>query len=225
LELFLAGIFYFVAILGLCVFAIYEALALLRKPKKNEETKNKSSEPQTIQPIGKARLDTDNLKVRPLNQEEASLMAHIFFSLLDDEKDWEFDADNGFITVKNGEKIEIPWICRVIRKRIVGENLRIKITQQAYFILMVFTEGNPGRAMFSLHKIGNFFEKQNSQNWLLNSKTLAADLFPFGIPTEEAFGDWWDRQKATPGANKSWSDNMNMVDMFPDEWRKESTAK
>jgi len=223
MELFLAGIFYIVAILGLCVFAIDEALNFARKSKKTQATKNKPPEPEVIKPVGKERLNTEDLKVRPLNQEEASLMAHIFFSLLDDQKDWEFDADNGFITVKNEEKIEIPWICRVIRKRIVGENLKIKITQQAYFILMVFTESNPGRAMFTLHKIGNFFEKRGDQYWLVDSKILAADLFPMGIPTEEAFGDWWDKQKAPPGSKKSWSDNM--VDMFPDEWRKEVIAK
>lgn len=221
MEIFLAGIFYLVAILGLCAFAIDEALRAARKPRKTETITDQPPEPQTAKPINNERLDTEGLKVRPLNQEEASLMAYIFFSLLDDEKDWEFDADNGFITMKNGEKLEIPWICRMIRKRIVGENLKIKITQQAYFILTVFTEGNPGRAMFLLHKIGNFFEKQADLDWLVTAKILSAELFPFGIPTEEAFGAWWDKQKTITGT-KSWSDNL--VDMFPDEWRKTLAA-
>lgn len=174
-------------------------------------------------PIGTKRLNTESLEVGPLNLEEALLAMQIMLSPLEDNEDWEFNADEGFLIDKDGDKLEIPWICRMIRKRIVGENLKIKITQRAYFILMVFTEGNPGKAMFFLHKIGNFFEREESQNWLLTSQTLMFNLFPFGIPTEKAWGEWWDGQKTPPGSKKSWSDNM--VDMFPEDWRKEPIKK
>lgn len=219
MDFLVASIFYFVAILGLCAFAIDEALTCLRKKKKAGNIENQPVGINTPKPLGKERLNTEGLEVRPLNEEEASLVMQIMLSLLEDNEDWGFNADEGFITNKDGEKVEIPWICRMIRKRIVGENLKIKITQQAYFVLMVFTESNPGKAMFFLHKIGNFFEREENQNWLLTSQILMADLFPFGIPTEEAWGKWWDGQKTLPGSKKSWSDNM--VDMFPDEWRKE----
>lgn len=223
MDFFVASIFYLVAIIGLCAFAIDEALTCLKKRKKTKDIEDQPVEDDSPKPPGKERLDTEGLEVRPLEEEEASLMMQVVLSLLEDNEDWEFDIDKGSITNKGGEEVEIPWICRMIRKRIVAENLKIKISQQAYFILMIVTESNPGKAMFTLHKIGNFFERRESQNWLVTSQILMAELFPFGIPTEEAWGKWWDGQKTPPGSKKSWSDNM--VDMFPDEWRKEPIKK
>jgi len=214
MDLFLINVFYFVAILSLCVFAMDEAL----RPKKAKGGGSRPVEANNPELLRKTRLNTEELEVRPLTQREAWLIIQVILSRLDDNEDWSFDADEGFIVNKDGEKIEIPWICRVIRKRIVGENLKIKISKQAYLILMIFSDGNPGKAMFILHKIGNFLEKEEGQSWLVTSRTINVDLFPCGIPTEEAWGKWWDKQKVTPGSKKSWSDNM--VDVFPDEWRK-----
>lgn len=164
------------------------------------------------------RLNTDNLEVRPLSQEETLLLAQILLSSMDDAADWALDPDNGFDTNEEGEKLETPWIIRVIRKRITGENLKIAITKKAYFLLMVITESNPGKAMFTLHKIGNLLEKGRTPKWLVTSEVITSSLFPFGVPTEEAWDKWWDSQKVSRNSGQSWSDNL--VDVFPQEWKK-----
>jgi len=164
------------------------------------------------------RLDTDNVRVRPLSEKEMEMMLQVMLGPMDDATDWAFDPDNEFDHDFKDEKIAIPWILRVIRKRIIGENLRIEITEKAYLLLMIITDGNPGKAMFVLHKIGNLFEKGRAQRWLVSSDVITSSLFPFGVPTEEAWDEWWDNQKVSRDSGKSWSDNL--VDMFPAEWKK-----
>lgn len=165
------------------------------------------------------RLNTDNLKVRPFTRKEMEYILPIMMGPADDTVDWAFDPDN---ELDPDEKMSIPWIMRMIRKRIVGERLKIEITKKAYFLLLVITEGNPGKAMFVLHKIGNLFEKRGAQRWLVTSSVINSSLFPLGVPTEESFAAWWDSQKTPRDSGKSWSDNL--VDMFPDEWRKKEKA-
>lgn len=163
------------------------------------------------------RLNTDNLEFRPLTKEEMKQILQVMMLPVDDTTDWAFDPDNELDPDVKDEKLEIPWIIRMIRKRIVGENLKIEITKKAYFLLMIITGGNPGNAMFVLHKIGNLFERREVQRWLVTSQVVTSSLFPFGVPTETAFNQWWDGQKVPRGSGKSWSDNL--VDVFPNEWR------
>lgn len=165
------------------------------------------------------RLNTENLELRPLTKEEMKQTVQIMMLPVDDTTDWVFNPDNELDPdVKDG-KLPVPWICRMIRKRILGEHLKMEITKKAYFLLTVFTNGNPGNAMFILHKIGNLFEKREAKRWLVTSQVITSSLFPFGIPTEEAWNKWWDGQKVSQDSGKSWSDNL--VDIFPNEWRRE----
>jgi len=113
------------------------------------------------------RLDTDSLEVQPLNKDDTCLLAEILMTSFDDAIDWVFDPNLEFDPDVKDKKLEIPWIIKVIRKRIIGENLKIEITKKAYFLLLILTKGNPGKAMFILHKIGNLFEKVKSQQWLV----------------------------------------------------------
>jgi hypothetical protein len=161
------------------------------------------------------RLDTENLRTRSLNQEERILMTGILLSPIDDTTDWVFDPESRFDPDIKDQKIEIPWILRAIRKRILDENLKIEITKKAYLLILLFVKGNPGKAMFVLHKIGNFFEKINAQRWLFTSRVFTCSLFPFGFPTEGAFAKWWNAQKISQQGY-----SYNKVDIFPDEWRK-----
>jgi hypothetical protein len=164
------------------------------------------------------RLDTDDLEVRRMTHEEMAMTVNILMSPLNDDKDWAFDPDNPVGTNARGDDSEIPFIGRVIRKRILGEKLKIAITQKAYFIIIVLTDGNPGKAMFILHKIGNLLEKGRTPDWLVTSGVVMSALFPFGVPTEEAWDKWWDEQKVPTNSGRSWSDNL--VDVFPEEWKK-----
>ena len=158
-------------------------------------------------------LDT-NLKSSHPNMQNIEAMIGIMKSSLEDTKDWVFDPQG-----KNKEEIktplpsEIPWVSIVIRQRIISARLKIKITQKAHFLIFLMTEGNPGKAMFVLHKIGNLFEGHQVKNWLVTSGIVTSGLFPAGFPGEEDFCKWWDGQKDSNGANK--------VDHFPDEWREE----
>ena len=95
--------------------------------------------------------------------------------------------------------------------------LKIKITQKAYLLLALWAD-KPGKAMFLLHKIGNFFEKQDKEgiftDWLVTSDTVCVSLFPLGFPGEESFLKWWNGQKISGGII-----DANRVDIFPNEWK------
>ena len=159
------------------------------------------------------RLHTEDMETVSFTQDEQELVFAILESPnFDDVTDWVFDLDGE-------DKTEAPWIVRMIRKRIVTENLKIEITEMAYFLIMVLTYGNPGKAMFVLHKSGNFFERTDAQKWLVNSHVVITNLFPLGFLTEEAFERWWKNQKVSLESRRSWSDNL--VDIFPDEWRRD----
>ena len=144
------------------------------------------------------RLNTENLKMNPLSQEEAELMVKILLSPIDDSKDWKFNPDVEFDTEVKGEvveEVEIPWIFRVIRKRIIEENLKIEITKKAYFLIFLFTNSNPGKAIFVLRKIGNLFERTKAKKWLVTSEIFTTNLFPDGFPSEKSWEKWWKEQK------------------------------
>lgn len=160
------------------------------------------------------RLNTEDLETRPSTKDELMQIAQILMLPFDDTTDWAFNPDEGYDPDVKEEKVELPWIARMIRKRITGEGLKIQVTKKAYFIICVLTQGNPGRAMFTLHKIGNFFEKTKAQKWLVTSLVLTTSIFPFGFPTEAAFNKWWDGQKMK---QQGWSDNK--VDIFPSDWK------
>jgi hypothetical protein len=157
------------------------------------------------------RLNTDDLQPTPLDREKAKFMVMIIASNMDDTKDWEFDADKR-IDPESGN--EIPFTLRVLRKRIVGEKLKIRITQKAYFLIFLWAD-TPGKAIFFLHKASNFFEKRKTTEWLVTSDIITMDLFSHGFPSKRSFDKWWDGQKI-PGAVGS----DNRVDIFPDEWKK-----
>lgn len=160
---------------------------------------------ERLKPKLQGRIDTDNLETGFYSQENLLELIKIQTSpQLEDTIDWVFDPDDK----------KFPWIFRMIKIRIVDENLKIEITQKAYFLIMLLTGNSPRKVMFVLHKAGNLFEKVKARRWLINSNIVANSLFPFGFPTEKAFDRWWDSQKS----KRSWSGNM--VDVFPDEWRK-----
>ncbi len=158
------------------------------------------------------RLNTDGLEMGSLTEDNMRLLAGVMMSSIDDGADWVFNPDEE--CDPDHKETRLPWIIRVIRKRIVGERLKIQITKKAYIIIALLVDGNPGKAMFILHKIGNFFEKIKAREWLVTSLVLMRSLFPFGFPTQAAFEKWWDGQKVR---GQGWSDNK--VDIFPDEWR------
>ena len=149
------------------------------------------------------RLNTLIEEFAPLPQKLFKLFAEILLSDIDDTKNWEFDPD---------KEEKIPFTCRIIRKRILEENLKIKITMKAYLLLSLWAD-TPGKAMYLLHHIGNFFEKIEAKEWLLTSEIVCKALFPLGFPEERAFLRWWDNQKQKNGFPE------NRVDIFPKEWR------
>jgi len=173
------------------------------------------------------RFDTENLEYRPLTDEEIESIAKVLVSSLNDTENWVFNADKRFIQVKNGE-LEIPWILRVIRKRIFAEKLKIEITQKAYMLLAIFAV-TPAKALFSLHKIGNFFEKNRQKDWLLTAKIFCEELFPLGFPTEEAFEKWWTNQKQITHRGRKPGKRVlleiNKAFYFPEEWKKKESVK
>lgn len=165
--------------------------------------------------IGKPRedrLNTENLEVGPVAQDKMQFIAGVAMSTMDDSVNWVFNPDEE--RDPDDKELELPFVVRVIRKRIIAENLKIQITKKAYLLIYLFVENSPGKAMFVLHKIGNFFEKIKAREWLVTSSVLLMSLFPLGFPTEVAFDKWWDGQKME---HRGWSDNK--VDIFPNEWR------
>lgn len=160
------------------------------------------------------RLSTDNLDTRRLTLKEMENAAMFLMSNLDDTKDWTFNPDEP-TDVESGK--EIPFILCVIRKRIMTENLKLQITKKAYLLMLIMSEGVPGKAMFILHKAGNLLERGRTRSWLVTASFVTSAMFPFGVPTEKAFSKWWEDQKVDPESGRSHSDNL--VDVFPDEWR------
>lgn len=159
------------------------------------------------------RLETDNLETRPLATEEKAVLTKLKASEnLDDDCDWEFDPDNP----RDPElDLKIPTGIRILRKRIVGEKLKIKITKKAYLMLGYLFD-RPGKIMILLHYIGNTFEKLGAGQWLVDSDLVLEELFSAGIFTDESLSELWDQQKLDNPTG--WSDNK--VDFFPDAWRK-----
>lgn len=146
-------------------------------------------------------IETEGLETVPLNKEDMEVLWKILMAIergaIEDSKDWRFDAD-----VPDVEgKPPIPFVCRVLRKRIDGLGLKLEFTQAAGLLVAFFTKNNPGGAMYILHKACNYFERRKSERWLLEAQVIT-DWYSFGFVTPEAMLAWWDGQKDEHGANR-----------------------
>lgn len=81
---------------------------------------------------------------------------------------------------------EIPFPIKIIEKRIDVLKLPIKLTTTAKLLLLVLTDGNPGKMVTSLIDCLVKFENQTV------TKDMVCDLYPNGFYNENSFIEYVD---------------------------------
>lgn len=84
------------------------------------------------------------------------------------------------------ENIEMPFVIRILEKRIEVMQLPIKFTVKGKFAALTLSEGNPGKMMTILIDCLTKYEGQEVDGGMI------CDIYPIGFYSENSFMDYVD---------------------------------